>query len=108
LKFLISLVDIRGRNLQVIVKLANIELTPENPKYSGGSWHVEVITIFEFHLNSKGMQNENIVASGIYYYHSENISSSYLSFRVATGEPNYEQSDDFGVKEVSDINFFRL
>ena len=27
--------------LQVIVKLANIELTPENPKYHGGVWHVE-------------------------------------------------------------------
>lgn len=27
--------------LQVIVKLANIELTPEKPHYAGGSWHVE-------------------------------------------------------------------
>ena len=27
--------------LQVIVKLANIHLTPENPSYDGGSWHVE-------------------------------------------------------------------
>ena len=27
--------------LQVIVKLANIELTPETPKYHGGVWHVE-------------------------------------------------------------------
>ncbi|KAJ2933515.1 hypothetical protein H1R20_g3586, partial [Candolleomyces eurysporus] len=27
--------------LQVIVKLANIELTPENPEYEGGTWHVE-------------------------------------------------------------------
>ena len=27
--------------LQVIVKLANIQLTPENPSYDGGSWHVE-------------------------------------------------------------------
>lgn len=31
----------RGRPLQVIVKLANIELTPEKAKYNGGSWHVE-------------------------------------------------------------------
>lgn len=28
-------------SLQVIVKLANIELTPESPVYEGGSWHVE-------------------------------------------------------------------
>jgi hypothetical protein len=27
--------------LQVIVKLANIELTPEKPEYQGGVWHVE-------------------------------------------------------------------
>nr|CAG8993153.1 Unknown function [Penicillium sclerotiorum] len=27
--------------LQVIVKMANIELTPEKPEYEGGSWHVE-------------------------------------------------------------------
>jgi hypothetical protein len=27
--------------LQVIVKLANIELTPEKPEYGGGTWHVE-------------------------------------------------------------------
>ena len=27
--------------LQVIVKLANIHLTPESPEYEGGSWHVE-------------------------------------------------------------------
>ena len=27
--------------LQVIVKLANIELTPEKPEYAGGMWHVE-------------------------------------------------------------------
>ena len=29
------------KGLQIIVKLANIELTPENPKYDGGSWHLE-------------------------------------------------------------------
>ena len=27
--------------LQIIVKLANIHLTPEDPSYEGGSWHVE-------------------------------------------------------------------
>ena len=36
-------IDLRkdhGR-LQIIVKLANIHLNPENPHYPGGSWHVE-------------------------------------------------------------------
>ena len=27
--------------LQIIVKLANIHLTPEKPEYEGGTWHVE-------------------------------------------------------------------
>ena len=47
--------ELRGQTLQVIVKIANIQLTPENPNYEGGSWHVE------------GMKNEKIVATGIYY-----------------------------------------
>ena len=29
------------RGLQVIVKLANVELTPDKPEYEGGTWHVE-------------------------------------------------------------------
>ena len=36
-------VDLRedfGR-LQIIIKLANIHLTPEKPEYEGGSWHIE-------------------------------------------------------------------
>jgi hypothetical protein len=45
-------VSLNGKRLQVIVKLANIQLTPENPSYPGGAWHVE------------GMENEHIVASG--------------------------------------------
>ncbi|GHH53929.1 DUF4246 domain-containing protein [Streptomyces candidus] len=81
-------VDLRGRSLQVIVKLATIHLTPEKPEYSGGSWHVE------------GMLNERIVSTGIYYWGSENITESRLSFRAALDDPEYEQSDDNGVREV--------
>jgi hypothetical protein len=33
--------DYANRGLQIIVKLANIELTPEKPSYEGGTWHVE-------------------------------------------------------------------
>ena len=79
-----------GRTLQVIVKLANIVLTPENPSYPGGAWHVE------------GMANEAIVATGIYYYHTENITESRLSFRqcVSGGDwgrsLEYEQNDSKG------------
>ncbi|MFE2925013.1 DUF4246 domain-containing protein [Streptomyces goshikiensis] len=81
-------VDLRGRRLQVIVKLATIHLTPEQPEYAGGSWHVE------------GMVNERIVSTGIYYWDSENITESQLSFRAALDDPEYEQNDDNGLREV--------
>ncbi|KAJ2933516.1 hypothetical protein H1R20_g3587, partial [Candolleomyces eurysporus] len=55
--------------LQIIVKLANIELTTEKPEYGGGTWHVE------------GKRNESICATAIYYYSSENITPSSLALR---------------------------
>ncbi|UDD63118.1 hypothetical protein AFCA_010392 [Aspergillus flavus] len=33
--------EFRDTGLQIIVKLANIELTPEKPEYYGGAWHVK-------------------------------------------------------------------
>lgn len=33
--------DFGATGLQIIVKLANIHLTPEKPEYEGGTWHVE-------------------------------------------------------------------
>ncbi|MEU8502122.1 DUF4246 domain-containing protein [Streptomyces lavendulae] len=81
-------VDLRGRRLQVIVKLATLHLTPDQPEYAGGSWHVE------------GMLNERIVSTGIYYWDSENITESSLGFRAALDDPDYEQNDDEGVREV--------
>ncbi|WP_405764157.1 DUF4246 domain-containing protein [Streptomyces sp. NBC_00080] len=81
-------VDLRGRRLQVIVKLATIHLTPDKPEYAGGSWHVE------------GMMNERIVSTCIYYWDSENITESRLSFRAALDDPHYEQNDDNGLREV--------
>ncbi|KAF8971362.1 hypothetical protein BDZ97DRAFT_1901571 [Flammula alnicola] len=58
-----------NRGLQIIVKLANIELTPEKPEYDGGSWHVE------------GQLNEHIVATALYYHSCSNITPSSLAFR---------------------------
>ncbi|TFK26789.1 hypothetical protein FA15DRAFT_615143 [Coprinopsis marcescibilis] len=69
------------RGIQVIVKLANIHLTPEKPEYPGGSWHVE------------GKLNEHICATAIFYYSSENIGKSTLAFR--------QQVDDEVVNEIS-------
>ncbi|KAG9019805.1 hypothetical protein FRB90_005953 [Tulasnella sp. 427] len=80
--------SIQGKKIQVIVKLANIHLTPEKPEYPGGSWHVE------------GMANERIVSTGIYYYDCENITESQLSFRMGVNfeGAGYDQSDNTGVR----------
>ncbi|KAJ2376489.1 hypothetical protein GGI05_006997, partial [Coemansia sp. RSA 2603] len=61
--------SLRGRRLQAIVKMSNIILTPENPEYEGGTWHVEAL------------ENERIIATGIYYYDIENTTESNLAFR---------------------------
>jgi len=77
--------------LQIVVKAANIHLTPDKSYYGGGSWHVE------------GMKNERIVATGLYYYDNCNITQSQLDFRVASGSPLYEQDDHDAVKLVYGI-----
>lgn len=74
----------RDRGLQVIVKLASIELTPDKPQYAGGNWHVE------------GMMNEHIVATSILYYDVENVTTARISFRQNADldeEMEYEQDD---------------
>lgn len=78
--------EAKGKTLNVITKLANIHLTPENPSYPGGTWHVE------------GTINENIVATVLYYYDVENVTESRLAFRASMSDPEYEQSDNRGVQ----------
>ncbi|KAJ1663756.1 hypothetical protein IW140_004642 [Coemansia sp. RSA 1813] len=81
--------SLRGRKLQAIFKMSNIQLTPDNPEYEGGSWHVEA------------MANERIIATGIYYYDVENITESCLAFRECVGyNIDYEQGEPRGVKLV--------
>ncbi|KAL2884175.1 hypothetical protein SGCOL_000114 [Colletotrichum sp. CLE4] len=69
--------------IQVIVKLANIQLTPENPSYDGGSWHIE------------GQLNEHIVATALFYYDSSNITDSYLAFRTEANKENLSERIDY-------------
>ncbi|OQO14420.1 hypothetical protein B0A48_01297 [Cryoendolithus antarcticus] len=74
--------EFREQGLQVIVKLASIELTPEKPVFEGGNWHLE------------GMMNE---PTAIYYYDVENVTSPRLEFRMEAEldsvELSYEQDD---------------
>ncbi|OJD23982.1 hypothetical protein ACJ73_04661 [Blastomyces percursus] len=73
--------DYGSTGLQVIVKFANIHLTPEKPRYNGGTWHVE---------------NEHLCATALCYYDSDNITESLLAFRQladldSASEIEYEQ-----------------
>ncbi|RBR06589.1 uncharacterized protein FIESC28_10984 [Fusarium coffeatum] len=80
--------------IQVIVKLANIHLTPEKPQYDGGSWHVE------------GQFNEHICATALYYYDCENVTDSHLAFRTwadgddLSDELHHEQYDYAGIEQI--------
>ncbi|TMW58050.1 hypothetical protein Poli38472_013524 [Pythium oligandrum] len=76
---------LKGTTVQVIVKIAEIHLTPGKPKYTGGSWHIE------------GTGSEEIVATGLYYFGCENITDSKLSFRVLTEIPEQAQGDHLGM-----------
>ncbi|KAH7126646.1 hypothetical protein B0J11DRAFT_549549 [Dendryphion nanum] len=90
----------RDQGLQVIVKIASIELTPEKPEYEGGSWHLE------------GMLNEHIVSTSIYYYDVENTTESRIRFRLEATlneeSLQYEQSvhqplcEIFGTESMSE------
>ncbi|RLV94291.1 hypothetical protein JA1_001804 [Spathaspora sp. JA1] len=75
-----KVIDVKSfENLKVVVKLTDIQLTPENPRYESGSWNVE------------GRINEDIVATVLYYYDMDNVSQCKLSFRTAFEDPVCEQ-----------------
>ncbi|KAH7252992.1 hypothetical protein B0J15DRAFT_398761 [Fusarium solani] len=58
----------KENGLQVIVKMASIELTPEKPEFPAGGWHM----------------NEKICATALYYLDSDNVTPSHLSLRTQT------------------------
>jgi hypothetical protein len=68
----------RDSGLQIIVKLASIELTPGKSDFPVGGWHVE------------GQMNECICDTALYYLDSENITDTILSFacKRATSSTN--------------------
>lgn len=88
---------------QVIVKMANTVLTPEQPTFDSSNWHLE------------GLPYEKIVATGIYYYEMSNITPSYLHFRATinnVSEIDYPQNGiiyvqrHYGMNEIDLKNNF--
>ncbi|KHN96906.1 WD40 repeat-like-containing domain protein [Metarhizium album ARSEF 1941] len=90
--------DVRSSNffngesrIQVIVKLANIHLTPEKPTYEGGSWHIE------------GQLNEHICGTALFYYDNENITESRLAFRTKSNREELDTGLDYGQSDYRSI-----
>ncbi|KAI1778666.1 hypothetical protein F4818DRAFT_438820 [Hypoxylon cercidicola] len=54
--------------LQVVFRLFNIHLKPDDPVYPGGIW------------NYGGTLNDRIVATALYYYDAENVGEGIISF----------------------------
>ena len=79
---LLPLVSLKCIPLHFYIKIAKILLTPKNPIYTGSSYHVE------------GIREEHIASSAIYYFDMQNVTDSYLEFRVPVTETSYEQNDD--------------
>ncbi|KAJ2361732.1 hypothetical protein H4S02_011577 [Coemansia sp. RSA 2611] len=76
-----------------MVKMSNIELTPENPERGVDDWHVEI------------MANERIIATGVYYYDVENIAGGNVEFREKMDEDVDRDEDDWrGIGLVYGIN----
>jgi hypothetical protein len=70
---MISLQDtFRKQGLQIIVKIENIELDPQNPTYTSDSWRLD------------GQLNEHIAAAAVVAYDVSNITSPKISFRQYT------------------------
>jgi len=90
---------LNGKKCKVIVKLANIMLSPENPVYSGGSWHVESMLVSRYSslqiMRERPEQNETLTSvertnhrhwdllygTREYYRYEFSLSSSYRDCR---------------------------
>ena len=81
-------------HVQVIVKLTNIELTPDNPTYPGGHWHVE------------GVLNERICGTALYYYDIDNITESRLAFRTFANAEDIHENIKHMVRDPAEFETF--
>lgn len=66
----------KNKRIQVMVTFADIQLTPEKPKYRGDIWHTD------------GQLNEHIVSTAMFCYDVENITDSYIYFGAVAHAEN--------------------
>ncbi|KAJ1807968.1 hypothetical protein LPJ56_006164, partial [Coemansia sp. RSA 2599] len=61
---------LRGRRVQVVVKMHNIVLSPEHPDYADDKeWYVEALS------------NERVIATVVCYYDEHNVTQGSIAFR---------------------------
>ncbi|CAG8021984.1 unnamed protein product [Penicillium salamii] len=60
----------RQEGLQVVVEITRIDLTPENPVYSG-----------ESHFHVEGLRNDHIVATSLYAVECKNVTQARVAFQ---------------------------
>ncbi|GIJ86245.1 hypothetical protein Asppvi_005131 [Aspergillus pseudoviridinutans] len=74
----------REHGLQIIVKMENIELTPDSGSYKGTDWRME------------GQLNEHLVAAAVFAYDVVNITEPRIAFRQNTklDESFYQYRED--------------
>ncbi|RAK98179.1 DUF4246 domain-containing protein [Aspergillus ibericus CBS 121593] len=69
----------RQDGLQVVVEINRIELTPDNPTYSG-----------EAHYHTEGLRNDHIAATSLYVVEAKNVTQARMAFehedKVHAGE----------------------
>ncbi|KAL6814645.1 hypothetical protein V8C40DRAFT_269780 [Trichoderma camerunense] len=64
---------------QIVVKLTEIHLTPENPEYVCDSWKTD------------GLLNEHIISTALFCYDSDNVTDGYMYFSTVIDQRDLER-----------------
>ncbi|KIM23958.1 hypothetical protein M408DRAFT_27405 [Serendipita vermifera MAFF 305830] len=81
-------VSLRGRTLQLFIKLSRVELTPNSPRFPGGEWTCE------------GSYENRVVACMSTVLDSSNVTDGELGLKMAVTRPIITASDpDFACME---------
>ncbi|KAK6496855.1 hypothetical protein TWF481_001839 [Arthrobotrys musiformis] len=81
---------LRGKTVKVVVRMEEVKLVPQDPLYRDDSRHVD------------GMANERIVATGVYLYDQENVTTPSIAFK----RRNYNFAQDEFERFPSDGNMY--
>ncbi|KAL6695078.1 hypothetical protein J3F84DRAFT_38399 [Trichoderma pleuroticola] len=69
----------KSNRLQIVVRLTEIHLTPENPEYLCDSWETD------------GLLNEHIVSTALFCYDSDNVTDGYMYFDTVIDWPSLDR-----------------